>query len=189
MAIAVDEHPLSLNLLLFIRHAWSIAADAEIPELRPSPDPGASRVPESASVAEWEDRWRIAWKRAWDWYKIEDPDRMKHPTPEIMRQVLRPGQDLHPLIPPFWTTEYDWAGLDRDAFNSWDRDLSPGIPTAAERQSLADLVPAWEGGLDTVIVLPYIGYFAQRITRRHLAVSAATRNDPETYSRALRAGM
>ncbi|WP_354246251.1 hypothetical protein [Arthrobacter sp. UYEF20] len=189
MAIAVDEHPLSLNLLLFIRHAWSIAADVEIPGLRPDPDPGASRLPESAGVAEWEDRWRIAWKRAWDWYKIEDPDRMKHPTTEIMRQVLRPAQDLHPLIPPIWTTEYGWNGLDRDAFNAWDRDLSPGIPTDAERQSLPDLIPAWEGGLDTVIVLPYAGYFAQRISRRHLAVSAETRNDPEAYRRALRAGM
>lgn len=91
MAIALEEHPLSLDLLLFIRHAWSMAADAEIPGLRPSRDPGASRVPDSASIAEWEDRWRVAWKRAWDWYKIEDPDRTKHATQEIMRQVLRPG--------------------------------------------------------------------------------------------------
>ncbi|WP_426978572.1 hypothetical protein ACQCSU_04910 [Pseudarthrobacter sp. O4] len=186
MVITVDEHPLSLNLLLFIRHAWSIAADADIPALTPPPDPGASKMPESASIAEWTDRWRIAWNRAWGWYKIEDPDGTKHPTQEIMRQVLQPGQELHPLIPPFWTTEYDWDGLDRDAFNSWHRDLSPSIPNDAERQSLPDLIPAWETGLDTVIVLPYAGYFAQRITARRLAVSAATRNEPTTYSRALR---
>ena len=64
--------------------------------------------------------------------------------------------------------------------------LSPRIPSDAERQNLPDLVPAWESGLDTVIVLPYAGYFAQRMTRHHLAVSAATRNDPDTYSRALK---
>ena len=113
MTIAVDEHPLSLNLLLFVRHAWALAADVEIPELAPSPDPGTSRVPESASIAEWEDRWRIAWTRAWDWYKIADPDRGK-PTQEIMQQVMRPGQDLHPLSPRSGqrnTAGTDWIAM------------------------------------------------------------------------------
>jgi hypothetical protein len=110
----------------------------------------------------------------------------KHPTQEIMREVFQPGRELHPLIPPLWTTEYDWDGLDREAFNTWDRSLSPLIPTDEERRNLSDLIPAWESGLDTVVVLPYAGYFAKRITRRHLAVSAATRNEPATYSKALR---
>ena len=48
--------------------------------------------------------------------------------------------ELHPLIPPFWTTEYDRDGLDREAFNSWHRDLSPPIPNDAERKSLSDLI-------------------------------------------------
>ena len=111
---------------------------------------------------------------------------MNHPTQELMRQVLRPGQELHPLIPPLWTTEYDWDGLDSAAFNNWHNDLSPIPPSDAERRNLLELIPAWESGLDTVIVLPYAGYFARRVTRRHLAVSAATRNDPATYGRALR---
>jgi hypothetical protein len=54
-----------------------------------------------------------------------------------------------------------------------------------EPRSLPALIAAWQGGLDTVIVLPYAGFFARRITKRHLAVSAAARNDPESYSRAL----
>ncbi|MCP1415696.1 hypothetical protein J3D46_005038 [Paenarthrobacter sp. A20] len=143
-------------------------------------------MPVSASSEEWADRWRIAWDRAWDWYKIQEPDRMKHPTPELIRQVSRPGQELHPLIPPLWTTEYGWDGLDGDAFNNWHASLSEIPPSGAERGSLSDLIPAWESGLDTIIVLPYRGYFARRVTRRHLAVSAATRNDPATYGRALR---
>ena len=150
MVIAVDDHPLSLNLLLFVRHAWSIAPDVGIPALTPAPNPGASELPVSGSSEEWADRWRIAWDRAWDWYKIQEPDRMKHPTPELMRQVLRPGQELHPLIPPLWTTEYDWDGLDSDAFNNWRNDLSPIPPSDAEPRNLSDLIPAWESGLDTV---------------------------------------
>lgn len=186
MVISVDDHPLSLNLLLFVRHGWSIAREVDIPELTPTPDPGASQMPASASVAEWTDRWRIVWDRAWDWYKIQDPDMQNHPTQEIMRQVLQPGQKLHPLIPPLWTTEYDWDGLDPEAFNNWHGDLIPAVPNDAERKNLSDLIPAWESGVDTIIVLPYAGYFAKRISPRHLAVSAATRNEPTTYSRALR---
>ncbi|MFE4229951.1 hypothetical protein ACFRJ8_18915 [Arthrobacter sp. NPDC056886] len=115
MVISVDDHPLSLNLLLFVRHAWSITPDVDIPVLIPAPNPGASEMPVSASSEEWADRWHIAWERAWDWYNIQEPDRMKHPTQELMRQVLRPGQELHPLIPPLRTTEYDWDGLDSAA--------------------------------------------------------------------------
>ena len=36
-----------------------------------------------------------------------------------------------------------------------------------------------------MIVLPYAGSFARRITARHLAVSAATRNNPVSDSKAL----
>jgi hypothetical protein len=195
MAITVEDHPLALNQLLFIRHNWVIAADAGIPELMPPPASGTSRVPGSASLAEWESRWRTAWERAWTWYQIADSTRPQYPTQENMRQMqetirqaMQPGQPLHPLIPPLWTTEYGWDGIDQDAFNTWDQSLAPKIPTDAERQNLTSLIPAWESGLDTIIVLPYTGYFAKRVTRRHLAVSAATRNDPESYSRALHVG-
>jgi hypothetical protein len=105
----------------------------------------------------------------------------------MLREVFRPGQELHPLVPPLWTVEYDWDGLDQAAFNRWDRGLSPLTRTDEERTNLPDLIPAWESGLDTVIMLPYEGYFAKRVTRRHLAVSAVTRNDPLTNSQALRA--
>lgn len=106
----------------------SIAPDNAIPALIPRPNPGASKMPVSASNEEWADRWHIAWDGAWDWCNIQEPDRMKHPTQGLMRQVLRPGQGLHPLIPPHWTAEYDWDGLDSDAFNYWHNVLSPFLP-------------------------------------------------------------
>lgn len=62
----------------------------------------------------------------------------------------------------------------------------PKFPQDAEPHSLQELIPAWKSGIDTIIVLPYKGYFAQRLTRRHLVVSAETRNHPEQYSRAFR---
>ncbi|MFI2566695.1 hypothetical protein [Paenarthrobacter sp. NPDC018779] len=176
---------MSLNLLLFVRHSWTIAHDVDIPTLSPAPDLGASKMPVSSSSDEWTERWILAWERTWSWYKIQEPNRSKHPTQELLRQVLRPGQELHPLVPPLWTTEYDRDGLDFDAFNYWQNSLIQIPPSEAERRNLADLIPAWESGVDSIIVLPYEGYFARRVTHRHIAVSAATRNDPLAYGRAL----
>lgn len=62
----------------------------------------------------------------------------------------------------------------------------PQFPYDAEPRSLRELIAAWKRGIETVIVLPYEGYFAHRLSRRHLVVSAATRNSPEQYGRALR---
>ncbi|WP_284981619.1 hypothetical protein [Arthrobacter sp. efr-133-TYG-118] len=55
----------------------------------------------------------------------------------------------------------------------------PQFPDDAERRSLQNLIPAWKGGIDTVIVLPYRGYFAHRRSYKHLVVSADTRNNED----------
>jgi hypothetical protein len=197
MAISVDDTPHHLTILLFARHAWGIAADAAVPPLDPVPHPGHSLLPGSVDKSGWDARWHRAWRRAWDWYEVQEQDPTIHPTPGLIRELTRPGQDLNPLIPPLWQSDYGWDGIDAEAFNAWERECSPhaygrpriwpGRPAAVlpEPRSLPALIAAWEGGLDTVIVLPYAGYFARRITKRHLAVSAATRNDPASYNRAL----
>jgi hypothetical protein len=126
---------------------------------------------------------------------IRVDDTPHHPTPAHLRLVSQPGRGLDPLIPPLWQADHGWAGIDAGAYNAWEMAGSPaahGRPrrSAAEHpepQSLPALIAAWENGLDTVIVLPYQGFFARRITVRHLAVSAATRNKPAAYSRALHA--
>lgn len=195
MAIAVDETPHHVSILLFVRHVWGIAADADVPPLEPAPDGGTSKIPDSAAPAEWDARWRRAWKRAWDWFAVVEPDPTIHPTPGHIRKVSQPGHALDPLIPPFWQADHGWEGIDAAAYTTWEMACSPyayglsrrSAADSPEHQSLPALVAAWESGLDTMIVLPYKGYFARRITVRHLALSAATRNDPAAYSRALRA--
>ena len=197
MAIRVEETPHHLSILLFIRHAWNIAADADVPRLSPQPDVGFSRIPETAAPAEWDARWRRAWRRAWDWYSVAEPDPTIHPTPEYIRSVSRPFHDLDPLIPPFWQADYGWDGIDPHACTAWEMACSPAAygrsrrnaSAAPEPQSQLALIAAWEHGVDSVIVLPYQGYFARRVTVRHLAVSATTRNEPAAYSRALRAAV
>ncbi|WP_219816503.1 hypothetical protein [Arthrobacter sp. Y81] len=193
MVIRVDDNPQHLTVLLFIRQAWGIAASADVPPLSPVPEGGASRLPAVPDRNEWEARWHRAWGRAWDWYAVQEPDPTVRPAPGYIREFSQPGRDLNPLIPPFWQAEYGWDGIDGDAYGDWQRRCSPpahGQPRrkaadSPEPQSLPALVAAWKNGLDTVVVLPYAGFFARRITNRHLAVSAETRNDPASYTQAL----
>jgi hypothetical protein len=196
MVIHVDDTPQHLAILLFIRQAWGIADRADVPPLDPVPDIGASQLPEVPGRKEWETRWHRAWERAWQWYSVQEPDPAVRPAPGFIREVSAPGRDLNPLIPPFWQSAHGWDGIDADAYSAWLRRCSlhaygqPPLRTRRagdfpEPQSLPALIAAWLGGLDTVIVLPYAGFFARRITSRHLAVSAVTRGDPASYTRAL----
>lgn len=186
MAITVEERPPTLTTLLYVRHAWSIVPGADIPDLTPAPDPGASQMPDTATAEEWETRWREAWYMAWDLYHLADPERQKHSSRKTLPQDTKRDHPLNPAVPFRWTNESFMAGMDHEAFNAWSARLAPIPPPDIERHSLADLIPAWESGLDTILVLPYAGYFAKRFTSRHLAVSAETRNDPDSYGRALR---
>lgn len=84
----------------------------------------------------------------------------------------------------FWA-----AGTDRDAFNTWSTslrdDLSLPLAEHPERRCLDALVPAWRTGLTTVLQLPYVGYFAERLNAGTLIVSRVTRQNPSLYRQAL----
>ena len=187
MVIRVDENPNNVCLLLFIRSAWGIASDADVPLLDSEPGPGNSILPSSGSAEEWSARWKREWVKAWEWYPLSDLH--PRPTSRLLRSLSRPGQLLHPALPPFWQAEWGDDGIDGAAFNRWLAALRPDPLVALEEQPervcLDALIAAWNAGLETIVTLPYKGYFAERISARHLVVSDATRADRESYNRAL----
>lgn len=184
MVITVDEHVQNLKMLLFVRQAWSLAPDLDIPELNPAPETGNSRIPESLSRDVWEMLWKREWDRAWAWYNIRSAREVPL-TQDEMRNISGPGQDLNPLMPPFWTVEHGEDGLDWAAFEAWDQQTTPIPPINVEFEHVPALVSAWQGGLTDVIVLPYRGFFAHRLNSGHMVVSTETRRSPELYDRAL----
>lgn len=163
MTITVEDRSLAINILLFVRQAWGLLPDADVPQLAPVPDSGHSALPGSASRNEWEQRWQESWQQVLDGYRQE---------PDL-------------LAGPLWTSVHGWEGLDSGAFNAWHNSLIPPFPCSAERDCLDALVPAWKSGLERVIVLPVEGFFAQRISAGNLLVSAGTRANPEWYRLAL----
>ena len=188
MAISVDRCPAHLSLLLFVREAWRLDGIEEIPALAAPPNIGDSELPRSPDADEWDERWKSAWVRAMDWYEIEDTKHI-HPTSELMKTQSLPGRGLHPAIPPSWSDEYGFEGLDKSAFIHWFnkvRDVGVPVEPSPERISLAALIEAWNTGLETIITLPFRHHFAKRLTPRHLLIADSTHSDPIQFSQALR---
>jgi hypothetical protein len=186
MVIRIDVHT-HLMTLLFIREAWGIARDANIPPLEPTPQVGDSAIPPGATNAEWSDRWREQWRKAWDWIGIDDTRRVAHRL-DLGTSAIT-AEELSLWLPPAWITEYGSEGIDTQALARWESSLIDDHPMPfeqhPERRCLDALIPAWRAGVDSIIVLPYRGYYAERMTERHLAVSKATRDDPVLYDLAL----
>lgn len=188
MVIRIDDNPNNVNELLFVRSVWGIAHEADIPPLSPQPHAGQSARPPTASFEEWSAAWMHVWAQAWEWYSTGDA--LQQPSPEFLRASARPEQPVPPSFPPYWRARHGYDGIDRDALFHWMRSIRNRrdlpLEEHPERRSLPALIEAWEGGLATIVTLPYAGYFADRISLSHLVVSNETRADPEMYSRALK---
>ena len=179
--ISIDNHAQPLKMLLFIRYAWSLSEELNLPELRPVPEIGTSALPDTENKQVWDQRWTLEWHRTWEWYD----SRESQPAPvsqEVMIRVSRPRQPLHPIVPPFWMTEYGTVGIDRAAFFEWDRLTTALKPNPYPKLPLVD---AWQRGIRNIIVLPYSGYFAERRNAAHLVVSENTMNDHAQFLEAL----
>jgi hypothetical protein len=179
--ISIDNHAEPLKMLLFIRHAWSLTEELNLPELSPAPEIGKSALPDTENKHVWDHRWAQEWSRAWEWYDTRESQRAPIP-PEEMIRISRPGQPLHPVVPPFWMTEYGPVGFDREAFMNWDRLTMALKPNPYPKLPLLD---AWQSGIRNITVLPYFGYFAEHRTATHLVASENTMKDHAQFLNAL----
>ena len=181
MQISIDNHAQPLKMLLFIRYAWSLTEELNLPELSPAPEVGTSALPDTENRQVWDYRWSQEWSRAWDWYDSRESQRAPISQEEMVR-ISHPGQPLHPVVPPFWMTEYGPDGIDRDAFMNWDRLTTLMGPNPYPKLPLLD---AWQKGIRNITVLPYSGYLAERRNASHLVVSENTMKDHAQFLLAL----
>lgn len=174
MVLTIDT-PDHVTQLLYVRSAWGLHTAATPPRLDPEPDTGRSAAPRTTSMEEWALRWDAQWALAWQWYEIEQTRAgLDRPTPEQFRALVGDGAHLNPYVPPVWLARYGDEGFDHDAYRAWVRRFIRfplGVEAEPARQSVRAVTAAWRTGLEAVIVLPYTGDHAERITVRHLVVS------------------
>lgn len=182
MEIRVVDAPADLLELLFFVKAWSLTPSTRVPPLRPGIEPSHLRpIAEPARLAQLSTSWDSAWRSAWArMVRIEDKEH-DHISPVEMHAEFGTG--------PRWGALSELDALSQSHRDEWLESIKPtpieAFSEQRERLSLPSLVPAWERGLKTVIVMPYYEYFAASIGSSCLAVSAATRQEIASYCRAL----
>lgn len=174
MRIAVEERDRIFLELLFVRHSWALPGAA--PALDRAPDPGTSQRPDTPDATTWVTWWDEAWALAWTAYLESDPSESAVSHFDARR---RTG----------WIAQFGASGIDTYALEEWMRALVPNlrqtIKTQPEWVNVKALRAAWDEGLTTVLVLPYEGAYAERVSPRHLVVSPTVRNSPTQYAQAL----
>jgi hypothetical protein len=187
MAITVTDAS-SLLFLLFVRSAWRISTSG-VPELETEPALGASGRPPEIDPLVAEIQWHTEWDRAWQEFAprnhgVHAPDAATQRMLDTLSdEELWEATSTHPS--DFWD-----EGVDRDALGEWEHSLRDNLELPLdqhpERRALPALIEAWRTGLNTIIELPFAGYYADRIDRERLVVSLRTRRDPMLYAKALR---
>jgi len=184
MAISVAQ-PSTLYLLLFVRSAWGLD-DNGVPLLDVEPAPGTTAPPAGFDRPAANARWADDWARA---FEAVVPSIARTSGPDAATRELLDGDSSLDELMHAVSTEAFWRiGLDLEAEWEWRRDpprpWRPGS-LSPEHDVVEWLVPVWRTGLTTIVELPFAGYYATRIGRRHAVISRVTRRDPELYSIAL----
>lgn len=195
MSITVEDRPHTLLELLWLREAYDLHPEGEdIPPLlvdRPA------AVQDPAVAAAVRDEWEAAWPRIWH-AAVAHACRDCDPRLFVEIQTTADGSLeradlLHRIVGPSGRDHFGDSAFDHESHTTWlRRGMNAhvaAIPTRLEdqpeRRDLAALIPAWRAGLTTIVTIPCAGEFTLRIGENALLTTAATREDSDSYRRAL----
>jgi hypothetical protein len=194
MGITVEDRPTALLELLWIREAHELHPHGALPPLLVDTPAGASRA--GASAAE-RVEWEITWPRMWhaaaehagrdqDRQQFERLQRTAHGSPE--REKI-----LHEMVGPSWRDTFGDPIFDDDSYQDWSRrgtdthlsSMRRRMTHSPEHRDLDALIRAWRAGLTKIVTIPCEGEYSHKITPNALLMTDATRNDSDSYQRAL----
>ena len=174
MVVSVDPRSRLLHLLYYFS-ALRLQNTRGLPRLISEPPSIAT----AGSVRRQGTSWQAWWEESWDatrqWYRSTTRDAPgASPPRHLIDDTAEP------------------AFLLGDGRSRWFEEVAPVDHHAPARSSpehvcLDALVPAWRTGLGTVVILPYRGEHAERLSPGTLLVSPATHRSPSAYRAALAA--
>lgn len=195
MGITVEDRPNALLELLWIREAHDLRLHgANLPPLLVDTPAGASGGGASAAERVW---WERAWPRMWH-AAAEHAGRDQDPRQFERLQQTADGstereQILHEMVGPSWRDEFGDALFDDNSYQDWSRrgtdahlsSMRQRMSHSPEHRDLNALIRAWHAGLTKIVTIPCEGEYSHKITPNALLITDATRNDSDSYQRAL----
>jgi hypothetical protein len=194
MVLTISNDDGGLAELLWVRQAWGLSPRGDVPppaDVMPVPVPSVENL--RRDKGEWERAWIELWTaRLGHVGKAQNHDLFEAVQAAPLGSVERRDL-LDELMGPSWRTRFGNAGFD-DGYQQWIRGLFDqniaesrlSLHQHPERRCLDALIPAWERGLTTVVVVPCSGDYTRTLGSHGLCLTRAARLDPGRYARALR---
>ncbi len=195
MSITVDEQPQALLELLWIREAHQLRPRSE--DLPPLLSDTPPVVHDSSVSPETRAEWKAAWPGIWHAVAAHAGLEM---DPHLFDQLHLTADGspqradlLRRIVGPHWRDTFGDSALADESYSVWSRRLSDALSASMqrpleehpERRDLVALVPAWRAGLTKVVTVPCAGELTRRIGDHALLMTARTRENSESYRRAL----
>ncbi|GAB3264408.1 hypothetical protein [Arthrobacter pigmenti] len=195
MSITVEDHPSALLDLLWVREAYGLQPRGHDlpPALADSPAPVSDSTVPAATRSAWEEAWPRICNAAVAHAGAEtDPRQVEELERSALGSVER-AEVLQRLMGPTWRDEFGASAFDNYSYDAWIREgMDRRLQKTArrfedhpERRDLTALIPAWRAGLTRLVTIPCVGAFTQKISPHALLMTDATRENSDTYRRAL----
>lgn len=189
MVISIEDHSSSLEELLWIREAYGLSPEGDVP-------PMLVDTPAIVGDADDADAWQGSWSEIRDaavrhagvvttQAQIEELMRSADASPERL-------EALRSMHGPSWRDRFGDAALER-GYDAWSqrrfetltRQMRVRLRDTPEHRSLPALTAAWEAGLTRIVTIPCRGEHTRVISSSALLMTEATRESPERYTAAL----
>ncbi|SFR99023.1 hypothetical protein SAMN04487783_0300 [Agrococcus baldri] len=189
MSISIEDHSSPIEELLWIREAYALQPEGDVPPLLVQ-TPEAAGEPEDASM--WEaarvQLWSAAVQHAGGVIPGERLEALMH-TEDASDERLAALLAMHG---PSWRDRFGDAALERGylewsgrRFDALTQAMQQPLRETPEHRSLAALIAAWEAGLTRIVTIPCRSEHTRVISSSALLMTEETRADPAAYAAAL----
>ncbi|HEY5224669.1 MAG TPA: hypothetical protein VIJ18_16680 [Microbacteriaceae bacterium] len=192
MVIEIENHDHRICELLWARDSYHIAAATTDvpPPTWPEPQMPPANHPAGALRRAWTPLWQQLWRDALAWYATSDTQ--VNPTIHALAvdEQVHLDQLMRAAGPRSWFEAVGAENFDQIAFAHWDAEAVDLLVTAhrigePEDDVLPTVIAAWRRGLTRIVEIPTIGEYTRELGANTLLVTAATRAEPDAYTRAL----